>query len=251
MNRLKKVWSEGGVVISGHCAIGTSHVTEILCRQAIDAMLIDTQHSPISYDTMFAMLQVIAATPVVSLVRVPWNDPAAIQRTLDAGAMGVMCPMVNTAEECRAFVRACYYAPAGFRSFGPVRGAQPDYFANANTSILPIVMIETAEAVRNIDAILAVPGLAAIYIGPSDMGITMGIDPGKAPYDARIVDLFPQIIGKCRQHGVVAGVHGYDPTYARARMVEGFQFLTTPFDTDLLVAGMNRHLEELRGGAAR
>jgi 4-hydroxy-2-oxoheptanedioate aldolase len=242
MNDLRKIWASGGVTLSAHCAIAGSHVSEILSRQGFDAVLIDTQHSPITYDAMFAMLQAIAASPAASLVRIAWNDPAQIQRTLDAGADGVMCPMVNTAEECRAFVRACLYAPKGFRSFGPVRGAPPDYFDHANDRILPIAMIETAEAVRNIDAIVSVPRLAAIYVGPSDMGITMGIDPRTSPTDPRILEVLPRLVAACRRHGVVAGIHGYDPDYAKARIEQGFQFVTAPFDTDLLVASARSYL---------
>jgi 4-hydroxy-2-oxoheptanedioate aldolase len=245
MKDLRKMWSAGGVAISAHCAIASAHVSEVLARQGFDAVLVDTQHAPISYDSMFAMLQVIAAAPAASLVRVAWNDPALIQRTLDAGADGVMCPMVNTADECRSFVRACRYAPAGFRSFGPVRGAAPDYFDRANDTILAIAMIETEEAVRNIEEIVSVPGLSAIYVGPSDLGITMGIDPHASPRDPRILGLLGSLVAACRRHGVIAGIHGYEPDYARARIAEGFQFLTTPFDLDLLVSSAHRYLAEV------
>jgi 4-hydroxy-2-oxoheptanedioate aldolase len=234
MNDLRKIWKTGGTTLAMHCAIASAHLSEVLSRQGFEAVLIDTQHAPISYDAMFSMLQVIAPSPSAGLVRVAWNDPAQIQRALDAGAEGVMCPMVNTAAQCRAFVEACMYAPAGYRSFGPVRGASRDYFDRANSSVLPIAMIETEEAAGNIMDIVRVPGLAAIYVGPSDMAITMGIHPSESQTHPRILGVLSKLVEACRQHGVVAGIHGFDHSYARARIAEGFQFLTTPFDVDLL-----------------
>ncbi|HVZ43535.1 MAG TPA: aldolase/citrate lyase family protein [Ramlibacter sp.] len=247
MNDLRKIWTTGGTTLAMHCAIASAHLSEVLSRQGFEAVLIDTQHAPIGYDAMFSMLQVIAPSPSAALVRVAWNDPALIQRALDAGAEGVMCPMVNTAAQCRAFVEACMYAPAGYRSFGPVRGASPAYFDHANDSVLPIAMIETEEAVRNIADIVRVPGLAAIYVGPSDMGITMGIHPSEAQTHPRILGVMGSLVQTCREHGVVAGIHGFDASYARARIAEGFQLLTTPFDVDLLAGAARDWRESLRG----
>ena len=249
-NTIRSIWARGGVVVNGQCAIASSHVAEVMCHQGFDSLLIDMQHAPVNFDAMFAMLQAASTTSTIPLVRVAWNDPALVMRVLDSGAYGVICPMVNTAEECRKFVGACLYAPQGYRSYGPVRGylfAGPDYYAQANATILPIAMIETREAIDNLDAILSVPGLAGVYVGPSDLSITYGLAPSVGPHDPAIHAVFDTIVAACRRHGVVPGIHGFDPAYSKARIAQGFQFVTPGVEMDLLAAGAQGYLAQMRG----
>ncbi|MCX7384904.1 MAG: aldolase/citrate lyase family protein [Alphaproteobacteria bacterium] len=248
-NTLRSIWARGETVINGQCGIASSHVAEVMSQQGYDSLLIDMQHAPVNFDALFAMLQAASTTNTIPLVRVTWNDPALIMRALDSGAYGVICPMVNTADECRRFVGACLYAPLGYRSYGPVRGylyAGPDYYAKANDTILPIAMIETAEAVANLDAILSVPGLAAVYVGPSDLSITYGLAPSTGPHDPAMHAVFDTIVAACRRHGVVPGIHGFDPDYSRARIAQGFQFVTCGVDIDLIYAGAQDHVKRVR-----
>ena len=145
---------------------------EVMAHQGFDSLTIDMQHGVVDYQVAVTMLQGISTTGVVPLARVPWNDPARLMKILDAGAYGVICPMINTREEAEALVRACKYPPRGYRSWGPVRAsiyAGTDYGDHANDDIVVMPMIETAEAVKNIDEILSVPGVDAVYVGPSDL----------------------------------------------------------------------------------
>ena len=126
------------------------------------------------------MLQGISTTGVVPLARVPWNDPARLMKILDAGAYGVICPMINTAQEAEAMVRACKYPPRGYRSWGPVRASHlrgADYGDHANDETIVMPMIETAEALKNLDEILSVAGVDAIYVGPSDLSLAWACKP--------------------------------------------------------------------------
>ena len=248
-NTIRSIWARGGAVINGQCGIASSHVAEVMCQQGYDSLLIDMQHAPVNFDALFAMLQAASTTDTIPLVRVTWNDPALVMRALDSGAYGVICPMVNTAEECRKFVGACLYAPQGYRSFGPVRGylyAGPEYYDQANETIIPMAMIETKEAVENLDEILSVPGLAAVYVGPSDLSVTYGLHPLTGPHDPAMHDVFAEIVTACRRHGVVPAIHGIDPDYSRARIAQGYQFVTCGVDMDLIMAGAKDTVARVR-----
>ena len=151
-----------------------------MAHAGFDWLCIDMQHGSIDYQVALSMLQAISTTDTVPIVRVPWNEPGIIMKTLDAGAYGVIVPMVNSRAEAEAAVAACRYAPQGNRSYGPGRAvlyAGPDYFANANETVLCICMIETREAIERAEEIISTPGLDAIYIGPSDLSVSLGLPP--------------------------------------------------------------------------
>ena len=154
-----------------------------------DSLVVDMQHGMIDYQMMVTMLQAISTTNTVPLVRVPWNDPAHIQKALDAGAYGIICPMINNRAEAEKFVGSCRYAPLGYRSSGPIRASLyggADYHMKANDIVLAFGMIETAEAMENLDEIMSVKGLDAIYVGPSDLSISLRLPAGRR--QARPVD---------------------------------------------------------------
>jgi len=145
-NRLRHLWTDGKTAVNAWLTIPSAWTAEVMAHAGFDAVTIDMQHGLIDYQTSLAMLQSISATGVVPLVRVPWNDPAAIMRALDAGACGIICPMINNRKEAEAFDGACRYAPGGYRSYGPTRavlGAGKDYVARANDEVLAFAMIET------------------------------------------------------------------------------------------------------------
>jgi len=189
-------------------------------------------------------------------VRVPWNEPGIIGKALDAGARGVIIPMVNTRDEAERAVRACRYAPAGARSYGPLRAnyyAGFDYFAHANDDVLCIVMIETREAVAGLDEILSVPGIDAVYVGPADLSVTLGLPPAPDQDAASFTEAISRIVESCTAHGVVPGIAGNQQT-APKRIAQGFRLVEVAADAAVLAAGVGRALQSVapdRGLATR
>jgi 4-hydroxy-2-oxoheptanedioate aldolase len=186
-------------------------------------------------------------------VRVPWNEPGIIMKCLDAGAYGIICPMVNTPDQAEQFVKSCRYPPHGFRSFGPTRAmlyAGADYPAHANDTILTFAMIETGEAVDNLDAILDTPGLDGVYLGPADLSQSMG---GKERVDLtepRMVAVLDKILAGCKQRKLVAGIHVQSPDYARGCVEKGYQFVTIQSDARLLAGACQAAIAIARGDGA-
>jgi 4-hydroxy-2-oxoheptanedioate aldolase len=239
-NRLREIWAKGEAVVNGWLAIPSAFSAEVMAHQGFDSLTIDMQHGVVDYQVAVTMLQGISTTGVVPLARVPWNDPARIMKILDAGAYGVICPMINTREEAEALVTACKYYPRGYRSWGPVRAsiyAGTDYTpARANDTLLVIPMIETAQAVKNIDDILRVPGIDAVYVGPADLSITLGCTPKLDQTEAPVVEAQQQIAAACKRHKVVAGIHCGGAPYALKMIAEGYQFVTLASDGRFLAA---------------
>ena len=179
-NRLKTLWREGRPAVSGWLSIPAPFSAEIMAHQGWDALTVDLQHGLIDYQTAVDMLTAISTTETVPLARVPWLEFGLIMKLLDAGAYGVICPMVNTREDAQNLVRAGRYPPAGTRSFGPVRAAiygGADYVENANDEIVLLAMIETEEALDNVKEIAAVSGLDGLFIGPNDLAKSLGRAP--------------------------------------------------------------------------
>jgi 4-hydroxy-2-oxoheptanedioate aldolase len=198
------------------------------------------------------MLQAISATPTVPIVRVPWLEPAALMKALDAGAYGLICPMVNTREDAQKFVAWTNYAPKGTRSFGPVRAllyGGADYPTHANDTIVRFAMIETAQALDNLDDILSVEGLDAIYIGPSDLSLSLGCRPVFDDVDPKVAQAMEHILDRATAHGVKAGVHNGVPEVALARAQRGFRFVTVSSDARIMAAGSQQILARMRPGA--
>ena len=144
-NTLSEIWARGDAVVNGWLAIPSAFSAEVMAHQGFDSLTIDMQHGVVDYQVAVTMLQAVSTTGVVPLARVPWNDPARIMKILDAGAYGVICPMINTRQEAEALVAACKYYPGGYRSWGPVRAsiyAGTDYTpARANDTLLVMPMI--------------------------------------------------------------------------------------------------------------
>src|ERR1700758_3125759 len=161
-NNVKKVWASGKAVVNAWLAIPSGFSAEVIAQCGFDSVTVDMQHGVQDYQSMVQCFQAMHGHPVTPMVRVPWNEPGIIGKVLDAGAMGVICPMVNSPQEARAFVSAVRYPPLGSRSHGPIRvgtyGEAGTYYLTANIDVICMPMIETEEAVGNIDAILDVPG---------------------------------------------------------------------------------------------
>ena len=248
-NRLRTLWQNGQAAVNGWLAIPSSFSAETMAHQGWDTLTIDLQHGVLDYQAMVTMLQAISTTQTVPVVRVPWLEPGIIMKTLDAGAYGVICPMVNTREEAQKLVAWSHYAPRGTRSFGPVRASLyggADYPQRANDTIVRFAMIETAQALDNLDAILSVEGLDAIYIGPSDLSLALGCKPTFDEVDPPVAEAIDHILARAKAHGLVAGIHNGTPEVALARVAKGFRFVTVSSDARLLAAGSQQILARMR-----
>ena len=250
-NRLRQLWAEDKAAINGWLAIPNSFSAEVMAHQGWDTLTIDLQHGVIDYAALVPMLQAISTTPTVPIVRVPWLEPGILMKALDAGAYGVICPMINTREDAQKLVAYTHYAPQGTRSFGPVRATLyggADYPQHANKTIVSFAMIETAQAVDNLDAILSVEGLDAIYIGPSDLSLSMGCKPVFDDVEPKAQAAIEHIVARAKAHGVVAGIHNGRVDVAQARVDLGFRFVTLGSDARLLAAGSQELLGPMRAG---
>jgi 4-hydroxy-2-oxoheptanedioate aldolase len=249
-NRLRALWKEGKAAVNGWLAIPNGFSAETMAHQGWDALTIDLQHGLIDYQAMVQMLQAVSTTDTVPVVRVPWLEPGILMKTLDAGAYGVICPMVNTREDAQKLVAWTHYQPRGTRSFGPVRAllyGGADYPQHANDTIVAFAMIETAQALDNLDAILSVEGLDAIYIGPSDLSLALGCKPTFDDVEPPVAQAIDHILARAKAHGVVAAIHNGTPEAALARVAKGFQFVTVSSDARLMAAGAQQVLARMRG----
>jgi 4-hydroxy-2-oxoheptanedioate aldolase len=247
-NSLRFLWSEGGVALGGWLTVPSSFSAEIMAHAGFDWVCVDMQHGMIDELQMIEMLQGISSSETVPLVRVPRNEAGIIGKCLDAGAWGVIVPMVNSPEEAMAAVEACRYAPVGIRSYGPLRAnyyAGFDYFSRANREVLCIVMVETKQAVERADEIASVPGVDAIYIGPADLSITLGLQPGPDNPDGAFTVALDRVLEACNRHGVVPGIAGNAETAVK-RVAQGFRLVEVASDAGLLGLGAGRALAYVR-----
>ncbi len=238
-NTLRTIWARGEAVVNGWLSIPSAFSAEVMAHQGFDSLTVDMQHGVVDYQVAVTMLQAVSTTPVIPLARVPWNDPGRLMKILDAGVYGVICPMISTRAQAEALVAACKYPPRGYRSFGPVRAslyAGSDYGDRADDDIVVMPMIETAEALKNLDAILSVPGVAAIYVGPADLSLALGCKPRLDQTDPPVVEAQQMIAEACKRHGVVAGIHNATAAYALRMIAAGYQFVTLASDSRFLAA---------------
>ena len=249
-NSTKARWRRGEVAHGAWLMIPDSFSAEVVAHQGFDWVCIDMQHGVIDYLAAVRMLQAISTTDATPFVRAPWNDFAMINKVLDAGAMGIIIPMVNSVGEARAAVSACRYFPAGARSYGPTRAALyagADYFEHANEEVACVPMIETKQALASIDEILDVPGIDAVYVGPADMSITLGQPPrmdNSGDFEAARL----AIANACKRHGVVPGIHA-NTSLAAKHAAAGYRMITITTDAAALAAAATADLRIARGDA--
>ncbi len=233
-NKLKKIFKEGGAAINGWLQIPSSFSAEVMAKQGWDSLTIDLQHGVVDYSNSLQMYQAISTTDVVPMARVNWNEPGQIMKILDAGCYGIICPMVSNREQAEKFVQACIYPPNGYRSYGPIRGllyGGADYGEHANDEILKLAMIETKEALSNLDEIMSTPNLDGIYIGPSDLSLAIGAKPGfDNPEGSPTYAEMENILKHAKKNNIVAGIHNVTPEYAEKMIKIGFQFVTVGSD---------------------
>lgn len=249
-NRLKLLWAENKAAVNGWCAIPSSFSAEVMAHQGWDSLTIDLQHGMIDYQAAIPMLQAISTTSTVPMVRVPWLEPGILMKVLDAGAYGVICPMISTREDAERLVAACRYPPQGGRSFGPIRATLyggADYPAHANETVAVFAMIETRQALDNLDEIVAVEGLDAVYIGPSDLASALGYKPGFDRSEPELVEAIDLVLAKARERNLVAAIHNGSAAYARSMIEKGFRLVTVGSDARFIASGAAATLAEVRG----
>ena len=247
-NRLRRIWSEGQTATGLLLLTPSAYSAEVLAHQGWDFLFVDMQHGAIDERAATDMLTAISTTDTTPLVRVPGLNPGMVGKMLDAGAYGIICPMIDTAEEARRLVAACRYPPLGNRSCGPFRArlyGGADYVEHANQTVLALAMIETREALENLKEIVAVPGLDAVYVGPSDLSFALGLTPGFDQEEKLFLEAIDRIVRAANAQGVVAGIHNGSAAYARRMIQLGFRLVSISTDVDLLGAGSRGILDAL------
>ena len=197
------------------------------------------------------MLQAISTTETTPMARVNWNEPGQIMKILDAGCYGIICPMVSNRKEAEKFVQACQYPPKGYRSFGPIRASiygGGDYAKHADNEILKLAMIETKEALEKLDEILDTPNLDGIYIGPADLSLAVGEEPGfdKAENTKAYKEITKNSRG-CKKKKFISWIHNGTAEYAKKMLSKGFNLVTVGSDSRFIAAGAKSDLEKLKG----
>jgi 4-hydroxy-2-oxoheptanedioate aldolase len=246
--RLRQGQPSVGTWLSLPCPEGTRFLSQL----GFDWLTVDTEHQPIDIRMAAEMFAAVAAGGAVPLARVPWNTGEAIKRVLDCGAWGIVVPMVNSREEAEAAVAAARYPPAGVRSVGGSLHAASfgtdttTYYARANDEILVVVQAESMAAVENAEAILSVPGIDAVFIGPNDLLATMGRKPAMETDEPEFVQALEHIRRTAARCGVASGIHVADAEAANRRIREGFQFIAVASDLRFMLAGARQELERTR-----
>ncbi len=260
-NTLKTAWEQGATTIGLWLATADPPAAEPLGEIGYDYICLDLQHGLLDYGDVVPILTALQMSPSIPLARAPWNEPGIIGKLLDAGTMGVIIPMVNSPAEAEQAVAACRYAPLGSRSWGPTRAApalrgrsdgsadRSGYHEGANREIACIPMIETKTAVDNLESILGVEGIDAVYVGPADLSISYGLAPATDhPDSAEYQEALAKIVEVSRSHGVVPGIHTV-PAMVEHRREQGFQMITATSNLLAQLAGVRDALAQARGQA--
>ena len=254
-NKALASWRQGERTIGVWLSLANVHIAETLANLGFDWLCMDLQHGLLDYKDLTSMLPAVSATETTPLVRVPWNEPYEIMKALDAGAYGVIVPMINSRADAEQAVAACRYPPAGNRSFGPVRaalhGGREAYAKDANDQIACIAMVETAQGLENLDEIAATPGLDGIYIGPNDLALAIGLAPRGDNDDPAHAEAVHRIQAACGKRGVAVGVHASSLTFAQRHLQRGFQFVTLGSDLGFLSKTASQELAAARSAATR
>ena len=250
-NKVKEIWAAGGVVRNAWLALDCTMSAEGVASVGWDSCTVDLQHGFADERTARQMFQAISRYDTVPMARVAWNDPAKQMRLLDDGCYGIIAPMVNTPEDAANFVKWTKYPPLGERSFGPQRGllyGGADYAAEANGALVNMAMIETREAMGNLEAICRTDGIDGVYVGPSDLALSLGHPPNGTPTIPEVVNAIAEIGRRARDRGLAAGIHCGSVEMANHWIAEGFQFVTVYTDFVAMLNKMKENIAELATG---
>lgn len=250
-NHVRKLWAEGKAALNGWLHIPSAWSAEVMAHQGWDSLTIDMQHGMMGMETAIQMLQAISTTDTVPMARVNWNSPGDIMKLLDAGAYGIICPMIETRAQCEAFAGACRYPPRGTRSLGPTRArfyAGDDYAERADDTVIALAMIETQKGFENRDEIMSVEGLDGVFIGIGDLRLTMTGKAGLDAADATLDAALDELLGCARRHGIIAGVFAAGPDHGAQMIRRGYQIVSVMTDTNLLANAAADMIGAVRAG---
>jgi len=251
VNPLGEAWEAGRTAFGLWSVVPGPFGVEILARTGVDYVCVDQQHGLIGYDAMVPMLQAVDAGGSAPITRVLSGDPYGIMKSLDAGAWGVIVPLVNSAEDAQSAVAACRYPPKGMRSYGPVRvggvvgSSDPGVL---DREALCLVMVETRDALERVDEIAAPPGLDGIYVGPSDLALSLGLPPTLEVREDEHVDAVERIREACAANGIAASIHAPSGEWAKKHAEAGFDMVTVATDASLLGEAALGEVRAARGG---
>jgi len=249
-NRLHEALASGEPVVTAWMSIDSPYLAEVLSHCGYDAVTVDLQHGMFGLGRAITLLQAVSAGPAVPMARCPSHDAATIGKLLDGGAYGIICPAVDTAGQCAAFVSACRYPPTGVRSFGPSRGllyGGPDYAEHADRTILTWAMVESVQALANLEGILATPGLDGVYVGPNDLALALGEAPGQRVPSPRVAEALTHVAQAARAAGRWAGVFCSDPQVARQMVEVGYHLVTPGNDVGVMRQAATERIAIVRG----
>lgn len=242
-------WRRNEPSVGAWLSLANVHTAEMLANAGFDWVVIDLQHGLLEYGDLLRMLPAISTTETTPFVRVASNNLPEINKVLDAGAMGVIVPLVNTPAQAAAAVSACRYPPDGTRSFGPTRAALyggRNYATEANGQIACIAMIETQEGLDNLEAIVATPGLSGVYIGPADLALSLGLPARGDTDEPRHLAAVERILAACKRQRVPAGIHTGGLEWSKRRLAMGFDFVTLGSDAGFMMQAAGADLAAIR-----
>lgn len=248
-NTALKAWRDGQQTVGCWLSLANTYTAESLAGLGFDWLCVDLQHGLLDYGDLTRMLPAISTSGATPLVRVPWNEPYEIMKALDAGAYGVIVPMINDRQEAQQAVSACRYPPDGLRSFGPIRAALyggRGYASEANQQLACIGMIETRQGLDNLEEIVTTPGLDAVYIGPSDLALALGLPPIGDTDHPEHAAAVQQIAEACRGAGIGVGIHTSSLAYAQKYLAQGFNLVTLGSDAGFMMRAAAQDLAAVR-----
>lgn len=252
-NHVRRRLAAGEASVGTWLSLPSPEAAEYVSAIGFDWLVADAEHNPIDVRTQAQMFAAIGAFGTAPMVRIPWNTPEHFKRALDAGAWGIVVPMVKTREEAEEAVRATRYPPQGERSVGGGRHgisfgtAAADYYQRANKEILLVIQIEHIAGVEQADAILSVPGVDACFIGPNDLAASMGLGLG-VPLESdepRLVEAIEHVRRTCVAHDVAPGVHCADAAGVTLRLGQGFRFCAMASELRYMLGGLKADLAKL------
>lgn len=246
---LKQTLAGEGAALGVWLSIPDALAAETVCGLGFDWACVDMQHGCMDYETALAMIRAVDLAGIAPVVRVPWNEPGIIGRVLDAGALGLIVPMIESVDDARALVAATRYPPLGRRSLGPTRVALrdgPTYVGTANERIVVLPMIETRGALDAVEEIVGLDGIDGAFVGPFDLSFALGLTPGENDGDAVFDDALGRVVAACATHGGTAAAFS-SPARAAARVAQGFRMVSVIPDTGALASAAKSALDKVRG----
>ena len=254
-NPVKRALKDGHVVLGPGVYVGNPDVAATLAGSGFDFLWIELEHASLSFDLARSMILATRGLKAMPFTRVPVNEPWLAKRALDIGSLGVIFPFVSTAEAAERAVRSCRYPPEGIRGYGPTLAAPrwglsaTDYVRFANEHVMVIVIVEQKEAIDNIEAIAAVPGIDVLFVGANDLSFSLGV--GGRLTDPAVERATERVLAAGKKHGVAVGYPASDPAEIKRRIAQGFRFFLTSNDLGLLSSAARSLLATVRADPGR